>query len=193
MILVINVLAVSSIEIECEFLLGSSWDDVVKTPYRCYVLSVSKADETRITGISGTHIDGRSNSDVNVFDWQYNPVGYVPSNIDAFFPNIESVLFFKTQLTSISEKDLNQFPNVKSLYMDSNNLSILEDDLFNGTPNLRIVNFGSNPLNNISNKLIHDLDKLERALFLNAGCLSFEAWTPAQLKELRKVIVKKCH
>ena len=128
MILVINVLAVSSIEIECEFSLNAV-DDFVNNPYQCYVLSVSKADETRITGISGTHINGRSNSDVNVFDWQYNPVGYVPSNIDAFFPNIESVRFFLIQLASISANDLNQFPNLKSLYMDSNNLIILEDDL----------------------------------------------------------------
>ena len=191
MILVINVLAVSSIEIECRFSLGH-WDDFVNNPYRCWVLSMSEVNETMITRINGNHLVGRSNFDVNVFDWRYNAVGFVPSNIDAFFPNIESVLFYQTQLTSISTNDLNQFPNVKSLYMDSNNLSILEDDLFNETPNLRVVNFGSNPLQHISQNLIDGLDHLEQALFLNAGCLSFEAWTTDQLEELRRIFVTNC-
>ena len=191
MILVINVLAVSSIEIECLF--GSSnWDDFVNNPYRCYVLSVSKVDETVITRISGTHIDGRSNSDVNVIDWQDNAVGFVPSNIDAFFPNIKSVQFFKTQLTSISANDLNQFPNLESLYMYFNNLNILEEDLLIGTPNLKLINFGYNPLQNISQNLIDGLDQLEEATFYDAGCLNFDAQTPAQFEELRRMFVTNC-
>ena len=191
MILVINVLAVSSIEIECQFSL-SRWDNFVNNPYRCWVLSVSRADETVITRINGNHLVGRTNFDVNDFDWRYNPVGYVPSNIDAFFPNIKSVQFFKTQLTSISANDLNQFPNLKSLYVHHNNLTILEGDLFDGTPNLRFINFDYNPFQNISQNLIDGLDQLKEAWFFIAGCLNFYAQTPAQLEELRIMFVTNC-
>ena len=191
MILVINVFAVSSIEIECQFSLDG-WDNFVNNPYRCWVLSVCKADETVITGISGTHISGKSNSDVNLFLWYNNAIGFVPSNIDAFFPNIETVQFAGTHLTSISANDLNQFPNLKSLYMLINNLGILEGDLFDGTPNLRFINFGFNPLQNISQNLIDGLDQLEQAAFYDAGCLSFHAQMPAHFEELKRMFVTNC-
>ena len=191
MILVINVLEVSSIEIVCQFSLNN-WDDFVKNPYRCWVRSVSKVNETVITRISGTHIDGRSNSDVNFFECVNIAVGFVPSNIDAFFPNIESIQFYETKLTSISANDLNQFPYLKSLYLGNNKISILEGDLFDGTPNLRLINFVHIPLQNISQNLIDGLDQLERAAFFNAGCLDFRAQTPAELEELRRMFGTNC-
>ena len=186
-----KVFAVSSIVIECRFALGY-WDDYVNNAYWCVVRSVSNADETAITGIRGAHINGRSNDDVNIFYFVNKFVGFIPSNFGAFFPNIESIIFIETQLTSLSSKDLNQFPNLKSLYMHKNNLTILEADLFHGTPNLMLVQFGLNPLQEISEKIFDGSNQLKQALFSDAGCLNFKAQTPAQLEELQTMFITNC-
>ena len=186
-----KVFAVSSIVIECRFALGY-WDDYVNNAYWCVVRSVSNADETAITGIRGAHINGRSNDDVNIFYFVNKFVGFIPSNFGAFFPNIESIVFIETQLTSLSSDDLNQFPNLKSLYMLTNNITILEADLFHGTPNVMLVQFSANPLQNISPNLFDGLNRLKQAFFLDAGCMNFKANTPAQLEELPTMFITNC-
>ena len=190
-ILVINAFAVSSIDIECRFVF-SFFDEYVNNAYTCYVQSVTNVNERVATGISGTHVNGKSNYDVNVFYWPDRFVGFIPQNMDAFFPNIESVKFYGTQLTSLSSKDLNQFPNLKSMYMNENNLTVLEADLFHGTPNLMIVYLSYSPFQKISQHLFDGLNQLKEAMFYDAGCLNFHARTPAQLEELQTMFITNC-
>lgn len=140
--------------------------------YSCWTQSLTDLDDPRIQRITGTHIAGKTNQDVEAI-FRLEEMKYFPPNLLEYFGNLKAISWWNSTFTTISSSDLMNFKNLKHLYIPYNKfISSLPADLFKHNTNLEFVQFKGLPnLQHIVENLLGNLTKLAYADFSKNGCI----------------------
>lgn len=154
--------------INCQFL---------ETPlsYVCDVKNLNVDSSTNVSAVSGDHFPEKTNNDIVLFNIAFQNCAILPKGIASFFPNIENLSVFFSQLQTISASDLQVFPNLKNLELIGNLIENLPADLFAFTPSIELLTLSINRIVNVGANILDSLTKLQRCNFDNNPCLSSNA------------------
>ncbi|KAG5666645.1 hypothetical protein PVAND_014661 [Polypedilum vanderplanki] len=168
LIFLISVLKLASssdrqVTIDCNFQISSGWhifDDL----YTCEVTSISSniiEPNTLITGISGNHLDGKMNQNVEAVRFKELTVNYFPVGLQKFFPNLIAISILSSHLKEIKQSDLFPFPQLKYLNLYDNDLRIIRNNLFEFTEHLEVIGLHYNDIKDVDLKTFDKLKKLK--------------------------------
>jgi len=165
-----------SASFQCSYRIGS-WG-TLGTTYHCDVqnsVNITSLDAATVDSISGTHLAGYNNDNVDTFTVNKGKMHYFPRDIIKFFTNIKGIAIRETGLKEIHQNDLKDFPKLKNLYLYNSNLEIIEENLFEFNPDLELIYLNTNKITHIDPTVFNNLTKL-KTLFLNSNiCISMEA------------------
>ncbi|CRL03191.1 CLUMA_CG016588, isoform A [Clunio marinus] len=144
--------------LDCTYSVRSHWT-VINT-YQCTGRIVFIGDPRNVSNVSHNHIGERNNSDVLGIFIDSQILGFLPRNIDEFFPNLESLAFRSTAIESLHPSELRVFPNLMQIDFFFNAISQLDFHFFQDNLKLRAISFSSNPLNHVGHGVFDVLDEL---------------------------------
>lgn len=181
-----------SVTVDCEF-------KKLASDYECNVKSLeitSKEDRT-ITEVLGSHLDGKSNDDVTLFQSSRNSksIKYFPKNLKEFFPNLNAIIIMHGKLEEINSDDLKPFGDkLKFLSLEMNSIKILPSGLFDSNPNLEEIQLSMNEISLVENEVFDNLEKLNALDFHWNKCALHYGWTNmrAEVLKLIKLIQASC-
>lgn len=129
--------------------------------YICFKAKVSYECDTSedVAGVSNNHINGKLSDDVQMLRFVQEKLAKLPKRIENFFPNLESISAYDTQLQEISS-DVLKFPKLRGLFLNLNQLKTLPGNLFEHTPNLEYFWFHKNQIETIGLNIFKSLKKL---------------------------------
>lgn len=90
----------------------------------------------------------------------------MPTNIEAFFPNLKALNFHYTSITNVTNNHLRPFPTLEYLSFHRSIITKLDNDLLTGLYSLKYINFRSNQLTFIGQDVILNLGS-------NMTCVDF--------------------
>lgn len=123
--------------------------------YNCIVAAIEFDGSLDVTGIRGSHLDGKNNQDVQGFavagyrNYSIREFKTIPKNITNFFPNVDAIDWISGNLTKITSENLKPFSNLLWLYVSNNNIEQLDSDLFQHAPKMRLVVFYGNKIQHV--------------------------------------------
>jgi len=169
--------AAQSASFECKFL-NYDWG-TIGIVYMCNVpnaVNITSLDAAQIDSISGTHLAGYNNDNVEAIDvYQQAQLNYFPRGLNNFFKNLKVINIFNSGLKEIHQSDLKDFPKLMNLFLPANNLEIIEENLFEFNPNLKWINLNSNKISHIDPTVFDNLTKLSRLYLGTNSCISMLA------------------
>lgn len=177
-----------SVVFDCEFSIRS-WT-IGGSTYTC-TPKISGTGYT-LAEVRGTHLNGKTNNDVEVLSAEGQVLNRVPSNLNSFFPNLQTIRLFDTHLQNVTSDDLRQFPDLVIFSSWHNDLVSLDGDLFRYTPKLHFVRFYNNSLELVGNDLLTNLSELEEANFEYNPCVNIAANTPEAIQDLNRLLPVLC-
>lgn len=162
-------MATLGINLPCSFS-SASWTYVGSGRY-CQVnsLQVTTPNQT-ITSVNGN--SSGVFPDVKSLNFESTTINYIPKEITKFFPNLERIRIYNSNLKSIEMADLNPFSKLKELELNHNQLELLPSDLFEFNQQLRYINFDYNSLKLVGENLLTSLQNLDKAKFQGCNCIS---------------------
>lgn len=143
-------------EFQCEYLYYSClW---FFNAYTCKVTKISKTSSaSQAESFVGTHLHGRSNSDVKYMKIVDQSIDAFPRGLQLVFPNLKYLTIQSCGLQNISKEDLEGLENLEYLNLWFNKLTSLPDDLFVETKKLVWIDFYKNQLERLSSRLLQPI------------------------------------
>lgn len=162
--------------------------------YYCQLIGIKvETPDTWITGVDGTHYDGKSNNDVDAISIEYSPnCLFMPKGIEKFFSNVKALALTDSGLKAITADDLRPFPKLIDLQLYRNQLTTVGPGLLANNPKLINVYFHENRIRSISADLFDPIENLRHASFSENICINAEASTPEEFVALGKEVLEKC-
>lgn len=189
------VAAASGIKIECEFKYRG-WGPVGSL-YTCNVISIDFSDDVpHVTGYTGTHMSGRSASDVGGV-WFYpicvqTPLTAMPERLSNFFPNIVGLYFYKCAINTLNGEELKDYPNLQFWGHNQSNLTQIPGNFFALTPSLKYLEMYSNQIKHVGGGLLDHLHNLGTAAMHNNVCVNKWAKNSTEVLELIQILRENC-
>lgn len=168
---------------------------IIGNHYSCQnAVFSSDGNSTHVVAVTGTHLSGKSNADVEGFSWINDEMqlSRIPKGIEKFFPKIASFNCHNGSLTSVTSEDIRVFPQLQLLSIHYNKLTSLDGDFFKYNPMISWIYFKSNQLRNIGYGLLDGLSNLTSANFGLNPCITFQATTPTEIQELKIKLRDQC-
>lgn len=133
------------------------------------------------------------NADVKSLSVTKQPlVNWIPREIEKFFPDLTSIYFSESNITTISADDLKPFLNLLKLYLPNNKLVTLDGDLFQYTRKLQVVWIQINSLQHVGHDLLTGLNDLTMAYFHSNPCINIYATTREAVQQLNLQLPISC-
>lgn len=131
-------------ELNCEFYNHKSVSSD-ETSYICRVTGFGLYSSSgRIIDIFGTHLEGKSNINVDTFIIVGHQIETFPRFLCHFFPNLKSISVIECGLKSLRKSDLSGCEGIQKLMLNGNVISTIESNVFENTPNLENISFYNN-------------------------------------------------
>jgi len=165
-----------SVSFECEFYTGS-WSTLGPI-YRCDVQNyvyITSPDAAQVASISGIHVTGYNNDNVEAFSVGLGQIHYFPRGLNKFFKNLKGIQIYNTGLKEIHQSDLKDFPKLTNIWLGLSDLEIIEENLFEFNPNLEFIYFGSNKISHIDPHVFDKLLKLNNLWLRFNTCINMYA------------------
>lgn len=108
---------------------------------------------------------------------------YVPIFTDKFFPNLETLRVFSSELKQIGQKNLKGFKELRELLLPLNEIESLDSDLFQFNPKIARIDLSHNKLKNVGLALFSSLKLVKFANFKGKITL----WNYCKLKFNKKI------
>jgi len=162
-----------SVTFECVFKSGA-WK-TLGTLYRCEVqnaVNITSLDAAQIDSISGVHLPGYNNDNIEAFTLGKGQIHYFPRDLNKFFKNLKGIEIYSTGQKEVHQRDLKDFPKLMSLYLYTNNLEILEENLFEFNPNLELIYIGITKITHIDPHVFDKLIKLKTLYLISNTCIN---------------------
>lgn len=178
----------SALELNCIYVIRNN-------EYQCHakLIRIPGSSTNEIERVTGSHIDGKTNSDV-VWFWIAGDLGLglteIPMNIGAFFPNIESFRWSNNHVETLEAEHLKQFPHLTFLGFQGNEIQSLRGDLLRYNPNVTSISIAMNYLKTIEPEIL-DHPSLQFANFIYNLCIH-NAASRIDFPLLRAEISKQC-
>lgn len=155
------------------------------TIYICKASIKNSSRDEVLEAVSGTHLGGKSNFDVDVFTIEGKKFKRLPQGLARFFPSIKGLRFQDTSLSTLTAEDLKPFPNLVYLRSRDNNLRTLDGELFKFNPKMEYIDFESCSIEHVGYDLLTNLTALKYANFLTNICINVRANTAQEIPKLR--------
>lgn len=130
--------------------------------YSCIISILNPNGFNNFTTISGTHLAGKSDYDVQYI---IRTIGSntlnVPSIICNKFPNTKIIIFDGIRIQRIDENTFDSCKNLTRLWLHRNNIPDLPENIFAPLVNLQDLALSENTISNISVELFKNLPNLE--------------------------------
>jgi hypothetical protein len=178
----------ASTSFECNFN-TYNWN-IVKNSYCCYASNsrrITTRESASINSISGTHLSGLNNSDVDGFYVEYKTINYFPRGLDHFFKNLKAIEIYKSKLREIHQEDLKPFPRLVELILHYNLLEVLEEGLFDFNTDLEYIYFEGNKIVNIKPHVFDHLSRLSYLYLTFNVCI--DRYAENSISNVRNVII----
>jgi len=139
--------------------------------YVCIVKEINGGgDKTKVFRVTGKHVKGKTNIDVQCIMFLKKDLKGVPQNLKHFFPNLDMLMMRECGIETLKKDDLKELSQLKVLFCDGNFIKSLPDDVFDETPLLEMVSFQRNKIEHIGPKTFSSLKLLQLAdLMLNVN------------------------
>lgn len=103
-------------------------------------------------------------------------VKFIPTGIKRKFPNLNTLVIYKSGLLSVDKKNLKEFGHsLEYLNLGFNSLTFIDADFLEFNPNIRHVELLENPIRHIDPGFFTNLKNLQRVThvdFNSVGCMS---------------------
>lgn len=166
---------------------------IIGAVYECNPIVVASASGTTVLeNVTGTHLEKKTNADVEFLYIVSQNLTYVPSDIETFFPNLKGIQYYISNLEHISANDLKPFPQLLTFYVHTGFISRLDADLFKYTPNLQWLGFFRNKIEHIGVNLIGNLTELQHIHLGENVCIDTYANRPDTIIELNQQLPILC-
>lgn len=120
---------------------------------------------TRVVSIKVNHMKSRGNSDVKVVKIADEKIVYLPQGFGSFFPAIDALYVFDSQLQHLNRRDFVGVEKLKSISFYKNQIADIPDDALADLTVLRFLSFNGNQISKIPLILLHNLLILEEVSF----------------------------
>ncbi|CAH1735243.1 unnamed protein product [Chironomus riparius] len=162
-----------SVNIKCNFI-WSTYSSV-DTVYTCKVtndLRITQPDDAVIEDVSGTHLSGYDNDNVNAFHVDNKTMGYFPKDLDKFFKNLKAIYIINNKINQISHTHLKPLQNLVFLSLFRNQIEILEDGLFDNNPDMQVLWYESNKIIHVGKSVFNNMNNLTYLVFDSNLCIN---------------------
>jgi hypothetical protein len=162
--------------------------------YYCIATVVDDKINQGVTKITGIHLSGKTNDDVQAIIFRDQNLDYVPKNITKFFKNNINFQIIGTSLKEISKFDLQQFPDLTYCGIRYNYLETIDGDLFSFTPKLVFIRIEGNRITNVGPNFLINLKYLQSIDFSRNQCLNYDSVndTPDKIANLIRSLHHMC-
>lgn len=128
--------------------------------YQCK-LSLINADES--TPITGQHLDGKSDEDVDTIDGRYTDsnVKTFPANFCEKFINVKRININEIGLEEIDENSFKNCQNLEVLFLNENKIKKISKNAFASLPKLTNLLISRNQLTELDQELFQNLPSLK--------------------------------
>jgi Leucine rich repeat len=166
---------ISAINIECDYMMWSHVGDFGHL-YTCEVKNITDIEDKSIETVSGTHLDGKSDVDVQEINFRCylnncHELDYIPENIHKHFPNFIGLLFDECKIKDLSGDELKNYANLESIVIYKSPLENIPGNLFQNNSKLKYLNFSKNKITKVGSNLLKGLDQLYEAWFGGNTCI----------------------
>lgn len=187
-----TIATVTSITIHCTYNNGDGWG-ILDGQYVCLASSFESATEkTMVDGFVGDHLSEKYDRDVKLLFMQGKSIKYMPKNIARYFPNLEGLCLYDTDVAEITREDLKPFPGLKAFYLRNSNLTTLGPNLFEFNPKLKYIDFSDNQISGIARNVFHGIEDLNVVELSGNTCISFNASNEQEILEMMRMIGEEC-
>lgn len=190
LVLLVHYHSTFGISFRCTFSV-ETWSHIGKV-YVCSPNIVDSDNQSHLNEVKGDHLKGLSNPDVQLLNVQDQMMSHIARGIEKFFPNLEGIRWFRSNLVAITSSDLQPFPKLRFFRAHSNKLFSLDDDVFKYTPKIEYIDFRDNQLQAIGSKLLSNLSELQEVDFRNNRCINDMAESPDEIPGLIKKLIAFC-
>jgi hypothetical protein len=177
--------------IKCNFIIVN-WDLADEVGYFCDSVIVNNTNPEFIEEVSGDHLPGKTNNDVNGFASRGQKYKSVPRDINKFFPNVTLFNFYAAAFKAISASDLKPFPDLTVFSAVLGEITSIDSDLFVHNPKIHTIDFYENRLQHVGFNLLGDLKSLRRVDFMNNPCIDRIALSPEEISNLNLLLPIQC-
>lgn len=147
-----------SVELHCDY------SKVIIKSYSCMLFGV-KVDATDSLSITGTHLNGKADSDVKYMAFYGSRINEIPNYIFSKFPNLDQLDIQISGVKGIDPDSLKGAKTLKKLHLRGNNVKSLEAETFVEARLLEVIVLHDNVIGAVDQNAFKNLSKLE-ALFL---------------------------
>jgi len=183
-----------SVSFQCIYY-NADWGTLGKI-YFCNVqntLNITSLDAAQVDNITGTHLSGYNNDNVEAISITQGQINYFPRGLNKIFKNLKGISIVSTGFKEIHQSDLKDFPKLMNLYLYSRNIEILEENLFEFNPNLELVHLNTNKITHIDPKVFDKLTKLKYLYLQLNTCINMSAInSPTDLQSIIKTAQANC-
>jgi hypothetical protein len=144
---------------------------------------------TSINGQTESYYHTQNVKSLNFFEQTMN---FMPKGLEKLFPQIETILFYYSDLKELKKEDLAPFPMLKNLWTSANDLETLPSNLFEANPEITHVHFYNEKLKFVGENILSPLKKLTWADFLSNLCIDKWALTKEEIPALISELHSKC-
>lgn len=181
------------IHIDCEFKNDFIHDWGHRYSCRTKKFSI-KADERRITSVSGDHLKDRSNLNVTQYFARNLNIERFPIGLGEMFVTIEVIRITSCSMRLVLKADMEKLTVLKYLDLVGNKIEKLESDTFENTPELVEVVLNNNRLKFVGSGIFEPLHKLQIISFGGNTCIgSHSKFSAEQLKRVKTEINLRCN
>lgn len=188
--LCVGITSASSITLNCTFKNHYSyWGE----KYACLVNDLTTfQDDRRVTAVIGTHLEGKTNDDVEkvLAEYQYCP--HLPTNIGSFFKNLEIFYVMHSNVSHLSTNDLDGLDKLRIFDVSYNPIKRLHRDFFVGHQSIEIISFYDCNLSFIEEGALSPLVNLKEAHFQYNQCVDYRGDDASLLPSLMETIKEYC-
>lgn len=165
---------------------------VIGEVYHCRPSVVATENENTLESVTGNHLSGRSDADVQYIFLEKQNLARIPKNLESFFPNLLGIEWYNSNLKVLTANDLKPFPELKVFSAYKNNLVSFDADLFEFSPELRWISFYSNNIQHVGQDLLSQLSFLIYADFRSNPCINKLGSTPEAIEDLKSLLSAQC-
>lgn len=166
-----NILITETIILECDFRMFEQWSRQV---YTCVAKNLKTTfGDRNVTGIKGTHLEGKTNDDVVKLFIEHEDCPYLPNKLDAFFKNIQFYYAKKSKVEHLTSTDLDGLTMLHNLDLSYNPIKRLHKDFFEGHSSIERISFYDCDLNFIEKGALDALTNLKEGHFQFNKCVHF--------------------
>jgi hypothetical protein len=159
-----------------------------------YMCRATEIDEygVNITEITGTHMPGRNNNDVEGFSAGSHHSPHFAGNLFTFFPNLKALDYVSCGIRSISSQQLFPYPQLRFLVMQGSQIQYLPGDLFRFTPNVEYISFPYSQIRHVGHQLLANMPNLHTVWIARNPCIDRNAFTWTDIQQLNTDLPYLC-